>query len=145
MQYKHSFIPSVLIAAALMLTTSLSLAVENAAEDSSGAKAASVVKTTGVKAKKPAVPAKAAKVAPKNLVDINSASKEALMKLPGIDATAADKIIAGRPYLSKAHLVTQNVLARSVYENLKTKVVAKQNKATAKKLEELQKLAEKKH
>lgn len=141
----HSrIIKSALLALVLLLSASLSMAADkkpDASEPTAGtAKTSEVV----VKAKKPAVRAKAAKVAPKNLVDINSASKEALMKLPGIDAAAADKIIAGRPYLSKTHLVTQNILARGVYENLKTQVIAKQNKASAAKLEEMQKQAEKK-
>lgn len=60
----------------------------------------------------------------RNLVDVNSASREALMKLPGIDGALADKIIAGRPYLSKAKLVTQNVLTMKTYAGLKDGIMA---------------------
>ncbi|CAG4883523.1 DNA-binding protein [Georgfuchsia toluolica] len=83
-------------------------------------------------------------VAKVKLVDINSAEKKELMTLPGISDTEADKIIAGRPYLTKAHLTTRNIVSRAVYEKLKTLVIAKQNKATAAKVAEMQKQAEKK-
>lgn len=141
---KCSSIQSLLIAAILLLSASLSMAADKKPDASEPATGTAKASAADVNVKKPAVPVKAAKLAPKNLVDINSASKEALMKLPGIDAAAADKIIAGRPYLSKTHLVTQNVIARGVYENLKTQVIARQNKASAAKLEEMQKQAEKK-
>ena len=76
------------------------------------------------KAKKQA----AAKV---KLVDINGASKEDLMKLPNIKAEDADKIIAGRPYGSKAWLMTHKVLPDGIYFGLKDLVIAKQPNADA--------------
>src|SRR5262249_45006189 len=39
-------------------------------------------------------------------LDLNSASKDDLMGLPGIDAADADKIIAGRPYDSPNDLLS---------------------------------------
>jgi competence protein ComEA len=60
------------------------------------------------------------------LVNINGATRDELKKLPGIGDVEADKIIAGRPYATKAHLVTQNILARGVYENIKKMIIAKQ-------------------
>ena len=59
-------------------------------------------------------------------VDINSASKEELKTLPGIKDAEADKIIAGRPYGSKAWLVTNKIIDAGVYEGLKGMVIAKQ-------------------
>ena len=59
-------------------------------------------------------------------VDINSASKAELKKLRDIDDALAEKIIAGRPYLSKAHLVTRNVLPQGLYEQIKGNIVARQ-------------------
>ena len=59
--------------------------------------------------------------------------------LPGIGGAEADKIVAGRPYLSKADLVTDNVLPRDVYEKIKGRVIVKRNKDTDAKLENLRK------
>lgn len=141
----HSrIIKSATLALILLLSASLSLAADKKPDASATTAETAKVSEAGAKAKKSAVHAKAAKVAPKNLVDINSANKEALMKLPGVGATEADKIIAGRPYLTKTHLVTNQIISRAVYEGLKKQVIAKQNQATEKKLEEMQKQAEKK-
>ena len=61
------------------------------------------------------------------VVDINSASKQELMKLPYIDDATADKIIAGRPYLSKAHLVTRKIIGLGPYQVIAKRIVAKQD------------------
>jgi hypothetical protein len=63
---------------------------------------------------------------PAKLVDINSASRAELMTLPGISAADADRIIASRPYLSKAELVTKNVLGEGPYVSVRRHVVAVQ-------------------
>ena len=117
---KHRSIKSALIAAALLLSANFSLAVESKPGTAAETKANSGPKATG----KSARAAKAA--ASVKHVDINSASKKELKALPGISDADADKIIAGRPYLSKAHLATQNIISRPVYENLKALVIAKQ-------------------
>lgn len=59
-------------------------------------------------------------------VDVNSATKEQLKTLPGITDAYADKIIAGRPYLSKAFLVTKNILPQELYLTLRKRIVARQ-------------------
>ena len=69
---------------------------------------------------------KQAPAAPAELIDINSASRAQLKTLPGIGDAEADKIIAGRPYLSKAELVSKNVLATGPYTSIKTRIVALQ-------------------
>ena len=80
-----------------------------------------------------AKPARAASVAKVKLVDINSAKMEELQTLPGVTDEVATKIIAGRPYLSKAHLLTRKVVEAGEYENLRTLVIAGQkNKPPAK-------------
>jgi len=65
------------------------------------------------------------------MVDINSADKKALKKLPGMTDAQADKIIAGRPYGSKAWLVSNGVLDAATFESIKDRVVAKQPFKTA--------------
>lgn len=59
-------------------------------------------------------------------VDINSASRAELMKLPGIGGEEADRIIKGRPYLSKATLVSANILSYDKYAALKGRIIAMQ-------------------
>ena len=70
---------------------------------------------------KPAVATKAAA-----LVDINSASKEDLAKLPGSGAAYAAKIVAGRPYANKSQLVSNKIVPQSTYDKVAALVVAKQ-------------------
>ncbi|HRD98017.1 MAG TPA: helix-hairpin-helix domain-containing protein [Rubrivivax sp.] len=67
----------------------------------------------------------AAAAAPKPM-DINSASKADLMTLPGIGEAEAKKIIAGRPFRSKARLVADNILPQAAYNALKGRIVAVQ-------------------
>lgn len=129
---KRSIIQSAMLAAALLLMTNLSLASTDKAPAAGEAKAVSQGKVDGKDAKaKGAAPATKVKQ-----VDINSASKSELKTLPGIGDKEAEKIIAGRPYLSKAHLVTNKVIPRGIYENIRTQIIAKQNKATAAKVDE---------
>jgi DNA uptake protein ComE-like DNA-binding protein len=83
----------------------------------------------GVRSEQAATKKSKPAAAPVVLVDINSASREELKKLPGIGDAQADKIIAGRPYLSKAHLQTRNIVSPLVYQGLREQVVARQKDA----------------
>ncbi len=74
---------------------------------------------------KPAAPA-AAPAAKMEPLDINSASKEDLMKLEGIGDARADAIIKARPYSGKDDLVLKKVLTKPVYDKIKAKIIAKQ-------------------
>jgi DNA uptake protein ComE-like DNA-binding protein len=82
---------------------------------------------------------KGAPAAPVKLIDINSASRAQLKTLPGIGDAEADKIVAGRPYLSKARLVTEAGLPVGIYLTIKNQIVAMQNKETRAKLKALAK------
>ena len=62
----------------------------------------------------------------KPVLDLNSASKEDLMKLPGVGDATADKIIAGRPWKSRSELVSKNVCTKANYEKFQHMVTAKQ-------------------
>ena len=116
---KLSLSPVVLATIVLMLGTDLSLAVDTKTDE---AAAASSKPSTADKQKEIAARRKA--VAKVKVVNINSASAEQLKKLPGIGDAEAAKIIAGRPYGSKAWLVTHNIISVDLYEGLKTLIGA---------------------
>ena len=65
-------------------------------------------------------------------VDINSASRAQLKTLPGIGDAEAERIVAGRPYLSKADLASKHVIPTGVYLSLKNRVIAKQGRMPTK-------------
>jgi competence protein ComEA len=63
---------------------------------------------------------------PAKRVDINSASRDELKTLPGIGDAEAARIIAARPYPSKAKLVEDKVLTSQTYWALEELIVAVQ-------------------
>ena len=87
--------------------------------------AAATEKTKAAPSQATASQAKAsAPTAAIKLVDINSASRAELKTLPGIGDAEADRIIAARPYPSKAKLVSAKVLSVEAYDALKGRIVA---------------------
>lgn len=74
----------------------------------------------------PGAPLPGATTPAKALIDINSASRSQLKSLPGVGDAEADRIIAGRPYLSKAGLVTAHALPAGVYQAIRHRIVAVQ-------------------
>jgi competence protein ComEA len=64
------------------------------------------------------------------LVDLNSASKELLMTLPGITEADAANIIGSRPYKSSLQFKTRRIVPPETYERIADRVIAKQSGRT---------------
>ena len=58
-------------------------------------------------------------------VDLNSASKEQLVSLPGMTSAEADRVIAGRPYGEPGELVTRRIVPKAEYDKIADRVTAK--------------------
>ncbi len=58
-------------------------------------------------------------------VNINGATKEELMKLPGITEARADRIIAARPYDTTDELVSKKVLTKGEYDQIANRITVK--------------------
>jgi competence protein ComEA len=59
-----------------------------------------------------------------DLIDINSASKERLLTLPGIDESRAQEIIDKRPYKKKDELKKKKIVPEEVYKQIADKITA---------------------
>ncbi len=106
---------SIALSATVLLAAGPALALDNKAAAASAPAASQSASSAKGKA-----PTKAP------LVDINSAKRAELKTLPGISDAQAGKIIAGRPYGSKAQLVSRKILDEASYENVRRLIVAKQ-------------------
>ena len=105
-----------ILASGLFLAAGLAMAQDS----ESAVKSPKVVRAKTATGRAPKAKAKPAV----SQMDLNRASRDDLKKLPGITDALADKIIAGRPYLTKSRLVTQSVIPDAVYEGIKDKVMA---------------------
>jgi DNA uptake protein ComE-like DNA-binding protein len=65
------------------------------------------------------------KSTPTSLVDLNTASKQTLMTLPGITETSAQKIIENRPYKAKADLTQKKVISPDAYAKIEARINVK--------------------
>jgi len=59
------------------------------------------------------------------LIDLNSASRDALMDLDGIGEVRADAIIRARPFKAKAELVERWIVPEQLYEKIADKVTVR--------------------
>lgn len=118
---KYRSLSVVLTATLLLLSAGLSSAIENTTDTPQQAAS----KTDASAKPSSAVAARRKHPATVNLVDINSATKEELMKLPGISEEVAGKIIAGRPFGSKAWLVSHNIITKETYQTVQARIVCK--------------------
>jgi DNA uptake protein ComE-like DNA-binding protein len=61
-------------------------------------------------------------------VDINHASVEELMKVPGMRRSWAGRIVRFRPYRTKQDLVDHGIVSSDVYERIKDYIIAHRQK-----------------
>ena len=60
-----------------------------------------------------------------NQLELNSASRDALMTLDGIGEVRADAIIRARPFKTKTELVERRLIPEALYEKISDKVFAR--------------------
>jgi DNA uptake protein ComE-like DNA-binding protein len=58
-------------------------------------------------------------------LDLNSASREQLLTLPGITPAQADRVIKGRPYTAPGDLLTRHILPKAEYDKISDRITAK--------------------
>jgi DNA uptake protein ComE-like DNA-binding protein len=58
-------------------------------------------------------------------LDVNTATREQLISLPGVTRVEADREIAGRPYNDPSELVTRHILPQSKYDKIADRLTAK--------------------
>ena len=69
--------------------------------------------------------APAAKHMAMHKLDLNTATREELAKVPEIGETVADKIIAARPFNTKSELVSKGIVTKAEFGKLASHVYAK--------------------
>jgi DNA uptake protein ComE-like DNA-binding protein len=62
---------------------------------------------------------------PDKPVNVNSASKNKLQSLPGVDEDTADRIIARRPYQTRNQLLAKGAVSPEEFKDIKDKIVVK--------------------
>lgn len=58
-------------------------------------------------------------------LDLNTATRDQLMSLPGMTTGQADRVIEARPYNDPRDLVTRHIVPQSEYDRIADKVTAK--------------------
>ncbi len=65
---------------------------------------------------------------PEARIDVNHATLDQLLKVPGMTRSWAARIVRFRPYRSKADLLDRGVITSAVYNRIKDNVIAHREK-----------------
>jgi competence protein ComEA len=57
-------------------------------------------------------------------LDLNTATKEELLSLPGVTAAEANRVVAGRPYSQADEVVTRHIMPKAEYDKIADRVTA---------------------
>jgi|ERR1022692_3134573 DNA uptake protein ComE-like DNA-binding protein len=58
-------------------------------------------------------------------LDLNTATRDQLLSLPGVTAEEADRVIAGRPYSEAGDVVTRRIMPKTEYDKIADRITAK--------------------
>ncbi|MFZ0954723.1 MAG: hypothetical protein WAN60_00145 [Candidatus Sulfotelmatobacter sp.] len=58
-------------------------------------------------------------------LDLNIATKEQLLTLPGVTVAQAGRVIAGRPYSEPHEMVTRHIMPKTEYDKISDRITAK--------------------
>ena len=122
-----------LLLSALVLATSLSFAQNDQTGTSTSSNQSTTTTTTTTKQarkSKKNADTSAADTSSKTSgkLDLNTATKDQLMSLPGITDADAQKIIDGRPYRAKNQLLSKGIISKDEYAKIKGQIIAHRSK-----------------
>ena len=122
-----------LLLSALVLATSLSFAQNDQTGTSTSSNQSTTTTTTTTKQarkSKKNADTSAADTSSKTSgkLDLNTATKDQLMSLPGITDADAQKILDGRPYRAKNQLLSKGIISKDEYAKIKGQIVAHRSK-----------------
>ena len=58
-------------------------------------------------------------------LDLNTATKEQLLSLPGVTEAEADRVIAGRPYNKSSEVVSRGIMSKTEYDKIADQITAR--------------------